>query len=131
MNIKKFTEDLVSVSRTTWYKDSSDPRSPHDAWLESLETRAIPFGDRCQNSEYTILLTLKSAYGGIIRIYYENVCKQVTPVPMTKESPRRVDWLSDQVQTDGDKLRHSISWENCEWIIECARARFEWNSEKS
>lgn len=119
------------MSQHEWYRDATDPRCPHDGWLQHFEMK-IEGGDGDEDQcVRTIRIVLLAAYhNGTITIHYRHVAGYDVML-RDPRSPgkiaRRRDWLSDTVESLPDgTTKHIIEWEDAVWTIESREAEYEW-----
>jgi hypothetical protein len=70
----------LSFARAPWHYDFSKDESPHDSWLESCTIHEPASGERHQNREIAITLSLLGAYhDGHIKLVYTKVRSPTVP----------------------------------------------------
>lgn len=125
------TGALVEISQQLWYRDFTDPRCPHDAWLLRFEMDIVG-GDGDEDlCARTIRVVLLAPYhNGTITMLYRDVTGYAVALRDTRtlrQISRRRDWLTDYLERLPDgTLRHVIEWENQVWSIESRYADYEW-----
>ncbi len=108
--------DYPDFATQSWYRDHSNPRCPHDAWLESLEVRELARGERSEIRETEISIRLLDAYHqGTIIFRYSGV---VSYEWLARDQGRgHGDFLSDEFEDADDYVIHRIHWERSDLII--------------
>ena len=121
---------LIQALTESWYYDHTDPRCPHDAWLRSV---SLTIDGRSQDEGECVRvlrLELLGAYhNGVITLSYRGLLMYQV-ILRSHEEPekisRREDWLEDSVEVVGNRIRHVISWETGQWILEAEEITFAW-----
>jgi hypothetical protein len=116
-----------------WHYDPTDPRCPHDAWLEATTLSETVTSDDAQRRQLAVKIRLLGAYhDGHIELTYDGVigyCLDFPPVDLCREANRgHGDWLVDEVRfSDRGKVLHEIEWANgARWYIECDDVHYAW-----
>jgi hypothetical protein len=128
---------LPQFAHEAWYRDPSDHRCPHDAWLEALEVSEPATGKRSEARKTAITVRLLGAYqdGHIIFRY-----TGVTKYSLEGGSCRRGlgDWLEDTFSVDeAGQFVHRITWagfgssEESKWSIESEGVTYEWTPKEA
>lgn len=122
---------LPDFALADWYSDPTDHRSPHDAWLESIEIAELAEGERQEKRTTAITLRLLGAYhDGHIVLRYTDVTHY--SVSADTRGQGLGDWLEDRFSvTPSGALRHEITWclgpeAKTAWFIEARDVSFEW-----
>jgi len=129
--LRPSTRDFALAS---WHYDPSDPRCPHDAWLESVVLQELPNSDNLQDRKQEIIIRLLGAYhDGHIELIYRDVLSYTLDQPYRKLKESMInhghgDWLVDEVRfSDRGKIIDEIEWDNRgHWIIECNDIQYLW-----
>jgi hypothetical protein len=70
-NRERFPPGAYQLATSDWYFGFSDPRGPHDAWLEAVEVAEPAEGDRKQFRTVSIRIRLLGSYhDGWIELVY-------------------------------------------------------------
>jgi len=116
-----------------WHYDPTDPRCPHDSWLESLRILESPGENNGNLRKTRIKLILLGAYhDGHIEIEYQGVRGYsfgLNPHGGDQRHARHHgDWIIDEICLTGDKwLIHEIEFRNdANWQIECDNIFYRW-----
>ena len=122
---------IPQFATETWYRDPSDHRCPHDAWLDSVEVRELAEGARHERRTGAITIRLVGAYhDGHIVFRYSGVTRFA--IDCDSSAGGVGDWIRDDFSTsDAGLLEHRISWcrgtsSEAEWFIEAAEVTYEW-----
>ena len=111
----EFYAQLVS----SWYFDPSDPRSTHDAWLQSCSITSNSASEKPNPTK--ILLSLLGAFHDRI-ITYEYT--GVIGFSISGSNHHQVDWLLDEIQVMPGNIAHEIQWgDGSIWMITAASVR--------
>lgn len=126
----RFPSGAYALATSKWWFDPRDHRSPHDAWLESVElteTR-IP-GKRPSGGEVTLRARLLGAYhDGYIELRY----RQVSAYSMSYDSGGgHRDWRYDEFRvSEAGLLVHEVEWAGAtqtgHWLIEASDLEYCW-----
>lgn len=131
----RFPAAARAYAQAPWHYDTTDPRCPHDAWLQKFSLlEAHPSSD---SEENTIEMMLLGAYhDGNIIFRYRNVqlyslVKNPQPEQMLKKFgpiDGHSDWLIDELSlTDDNVVVHTIDWAaGARWQIWCDDIEYEW-----
>lgn len=116
-----------------WHYDSTDPRCPHDAWLESLLVSESAIKERPENRGVTIQIRLLGAYhDGHIELSYRDVrAYTLHSTIITQPIPTNGghgDWLIDEIRLSerGNVLHEIVFSHESHWIIECSDIEYRW-----
>lgn len=105
-----------TLALAEWHYNASDPRCPHDSWLQSIEILT-------ENSKVIqgVRLRLLGPYHDqVIRVDYANVTDFSVQGQLVAGN-RNLDWLYDEVHLcDAGSVEHLIEFEACVVRIECA-----------
>src|SRR5687767_14943839 len=75
-NRERFPRGAYQLATSTWYYDATDPRCPHDAWLDSLNIAETRAEARSEARLTSIKLRLVSSdQAGYIELHYPIVYK--------------------------------------------------------
>lgn len=97
-------------AESAWYRNPSDPRCPHDAWLELLEIQESATGDRREIRKTEISLRLlDSYYQGTIIYRYSDVNGYEWSA--RDQNRGHGDFLSDCFEERDGLILHRIKWE--------------------
>src|SRR5687767_2150475 len=96
------TGALVEISQQRWYRDFTDSRCPHDAWLLRFDMDIVD-GDGDEDlCTRTIRVALLAPYhNGRITMLYRDVTGYAVTLLDTRtpgKTSRRRDWLTDSVE---------------------------------
>src|SRR5437868_6996619 len=70
----KLPASTYDFARADWHYDSNDPRSPHDAWVDTVTVRELSPEKKAQEREIEIHVRLLGAYhNGHIELLYKKV----------------------------------------------------------
>ena len=123
---------LPDFATAAWYRDPSDHRCPHDAWLEAIEISEPATGERKEKRRTAITIRLLGAYhDGEIVYRYSGVSSYAIGGAASKDGIG--DWLRDEVSVcDVGLLRHRITWcigpaTESAWEIVAEGISYEWN----
>jgi hypothetical protein len=107
-----------------WHYDFSDPRCPHDAWVERVEVLETGSGDRHEVRSLQLRVRLLGAYhDGHIELMYEDVRRY----RIGSRGPGHGDWLYDEIRLSADgHVLHEIEIGGDSWEIECQDVAYEW-----
>jgi hypothetical protein len=116
-----------------WHYDTSDARSLHDSWADSLVIREPADGDRDEIRSLEIEIRLLGPYqDGNTTLSYQNVHAYLLDTPFGFVSPPRDvghgDWLCDEVRlSERDHVIHEIEFSRgSRWVIECKDIKWTW-----
>jgi hypothetical protein len=116
-----------------WHYDFANHQSPHDAWLESLVVLEPSSGDRMQEREIEIRVSLLGAYhDGRIELVYSGVRSYSFDLPFGAERKAAKtghgDWLIDEVRlSDNGFALHEIKFSSGSTrLIECEEIKYAW-----
>lgn len=119
-------------ARAEWRLDWSDPRAPHDAWLEEFkigETSETPGSSK--RDIFIEARFLGAHHDGVFTLSYQDVRKyslEKEPLFEGKLGNGHGDWLLDEVRYDNDDLVvHEIVFSNnARWTISCKDIEYNW-----
>jgi hypothetical protein len=118
----RLPEATREVVLADWYHDRSDPRCPHDGWVELAKILSH------DKKPTTITITLLGAYhNGHITFEYEDVSEY----SLRDTGPHRDgnrDWLQDEVRMAGKMVAHEILFgRGVRWLITCRAISYHWH----
>jgi hypothetical protein len=122
----------LSFARAPWHYDFSKHESPHDSWLESCTIYEPASGERHQNREIAITLSLLGAYhDGHIKLVYTNVTSYEMTTGANGEARAKRghgDWLIDEIHlSDRGLVLHEILFSSgARWLIESEDIEYSW-----
>src|SRR5882724_2073085 len=92
-----------------WYRNPSDHRCPHDAWLDVVEVRELGEGARHEQRRSTITIRLLGAYhDGHIVFRYSGVTRYA--IDSSAAAGGVGDWIRDEFSASANGLlAHRIS----------------------
>ena len=123
--LPRSTYEFASAS---WHYDFSDPRSPHDGWVEDLMIREPASGERKENRLLEVFVRLFAAYhDGHIELKYSKVYDYSLTSGESMGSGHG-DWLYDEIRlSDQGRVLHEIEWSRGGlWFIECGDVSYKW-----
>jgi hypothetical protein len=129
----RFPRGALELATSDWYFNSSDRRSPHDAWLERVSISRLGSGDRGERREVTVAIRLLGAnHDAYIEFHYRDVVRyRIELGPGGASGGGHRDWRYDEFRlgpTGG--LVHEIEWWGREatgtWLIEAADVEYRW-----
>jgi hypothetical protein len=122
---------IPQFATEAWYRNPSDHRCPHDAWLDAVEVRELAEGARHERRRSAITIRLVGAYhDGHIVFRYSGVTRFA--IDCDASAGGVGDWIRDEFSTsDAGLLEHRISWcrgtsSEAEWFIEAEDVSYEW-----
>jgi len=105
-----------------WRYDASDPRCPHDSWIQSMEIR--PGESKAEVRGFSLCL-LGAYHDRMIRFDYANVTELSIEGQIVQPSGRRMDWLYDEIHLlDSGLVEHLIEFEGCMICVACSDFSF-------
>jgi len=129
----EFPSHALEFAAAAWHWDGSDPRCPHDAWLESFEMKEESIEPAGSKRNLLVKAKFLGAYhDGTFTITYHGVQKYILnkeplefPVNM---GSGHGDWQLDEVYLDDDNVVvHDIEFSNNgRWTIYCGDIEYEW-----
>jgi hypothetical protein len=129
---ESFPASAYGLATSDWYfNPTNGPKSPHDAWLETLQIEEQASGERCEIRCSQIRLKLLGAYhDGFIEFFYSRVFNYdfngVFPVASNGENSHG-DWLFDEFTlTERGNVLHEIEWQHGRWKIEADDVQYKW-----
>src|SRR5262245_18329572 len=125
-----FPQSAYPHATSDWYFNPEDHRSPHDAWLESLNITELSSGERHADRTLSLRLRLLGAYhDGYIELLYPRVFAYRLNVVDGEKGHR--DWRYDELRvSDRGRVIHEIEW--CDsgrtgrWLIEASDVELQW-----
>src|SRR6478672_3917907 len=126
MTNEVFSCSLRECNSLDWYGFPEDHRSPHDAWIESIQVLEPSSGDRHENRGLEIHIRLLAAYqDGIIEFTYRGV--QEYSIHAMRDIAGHGDWLNDEVDVRRhDTLWHKVTLTNGSFEIEANEVEYRW-----
>ena len=133
------TPETLAFAIAPWHYDTSDPRCPHDAWLERLLIEETVPDDECHLLKVNITVRLLGAYhDGHIELRYEGVNEYPlstsrNDVPLPGVDSGHGDWLYDEVRlsANGFALHEAEFSRGGHWLIECESMSAHWQPKQS
>lgn len=129
----RFPINAFDFASADWHWDASDPRCPHDAWLERLEIREVEIEKGSSKRDLVIEARFLGAYhDGYFTLKYHDVKKYNLDKASLEFPPNmgsgQGDWLIDEVYLDDDGLViHDIEFaNNGRWTIHCGDVEYTW-----
>lgn len=110
-----------------WHYTPSDPRCPHDAWVETITIREPASGERGEARGLEIHMRLRGAYhDGHIELRHENVQRYSADVGQGLIGGHG-DWLVDEIAITADgAIAHIIEFVDGMMRIECEDIHYSW-----
>ncbi len=127
---RQFPPSAFKLATSDWYFGGG-PKSPHDGWLESIQIREMPSGDRKQVrlTEVRVRL-LGSCHDGYIELHYGRVFNYSLTASFHTEPGAEIshgDWLWDEFTlSDKGNVVHEIEWQHGVWKIEADDVLYRW-----
>ena len=133
----QFPPGAFAFATANWHYDATDPRCPHDAWVERLTISEPSSGERSEHRSIAIHLRLLGAYhDGHIELFYPRVFSYQIQSPSCIRGLG--DWLYDEFTlSPAGHVSHEIEWagfpskEGSRWIIEASDIAFHWEEKSS
>jgi hypothetical protein len=132
----RFPPGAFTFATANWHYDATDPRCPHDAWVETLIISEPSSGERSEHRSIAIHLRLLGAYhNGHIEPSYRRVQSYSLETPANAaglgaplEGSGHGDWLVDEVRlSDLGLVLHEVLFaRGSRWLIECADITYQW-----
>jgi hypothetical protein len=124
---------VYTFATEPWHYNTSDPKCPHDAWLDDLIIHENAEGNRKQHRSIEIIIRLLGAYhDGNIELIYKNV-KSYSLTNSFDTGKFRFgnghgDWLYDEIRlSENNLVLHEIEWWlSASWLIECEDIIYKW-----
>jgi len=126
----EFPASAYGIATSDWYYDATDPRCPHDAWLESCVLNEISSGQREEVRTLSLSVRLLGAYHDrYIELRYPRVFSYSMSISRGEHGQR--DWRYDEFRlSKRGNLVHEIEWcgsqETGSWIIEASDVGIDW-----
>ena len=137
--LKSVREDMpqnaYSFAIADWHYDHSDPRCPHDGWLETLIVKEPSSGERNELREVEIRVELLGAFhDGLIELTYPGVRSYLLQrggrnLDRSADlSEGHGDWMIDEVRlSDKGNVLHEVKFsEGSRWTIESEDIVYRW-----
>jgi len=125
---KQLPRAAYDFASAHWHYDFTDPRAPHDAWVEEVIIREPASGERKEHRSLEIIVRLLGAYhDGHIELNYCAV-QNYSLVCGEQICSGHGDWLYDEVRlSDRGHVLHEIEWASgSRWLIECGDLLYRW-----
>lgn len=91
-----------------WYYDYSDPRSPHDSWIESIAISEKAIHKRADRETSISVTALGAFHDRVLLFQYESVSRY-SMENMDTGNGGHGDWLVDEFEfLPGDLIKHHI-----------------------
>lgn len=127
-NRTAFPPGAFALATSDWYYGSSDPRAPHDAWLEWARFEEPALGARQEVRALSLRVRLLGAYhDNYLEFFYPQVYSY-TLTHNTSDSGHG-DWRYDEFRLSSrGHLIHEIEWTSApgseaRWLIEASDVR--------
>lgn len=126
----RFPEGAYALADSDWWFGDSDPKSPHDAGLVSIQLVELDAEDVPGGFEVAIEIRLEAASGqGQIELHYPRVASY--ELSGLELGFGHHDWRYDEFRlSETGLVIHEIEWahmgETARWTIEAADVVFEW-----
>lgn len=129
-NQSKFPKSAYDFAFADWHYNPQDPKSPHDAWIESVNIFEIrsPEARKSEGIGINICL-LNASHNGQIKITYKNIKSySLNLTSNLYEKNTHGDWLLDELYlSENDNVIHEIELlMNGNWKIECEDIIYNW-----
>lgn len=133
----RFPANALAFARAEWHYQTSDPRCPHDAWLETLEVAEKSLQPGGSQRIITITATFLGAYhDGTFTLSYSNVSHYRFDKPSNASHKflsglkGHSDWLIDEMSlTDDGHVLHEIDFGSlATWSVCCEDVSYSWNA---
>jgi hypothetical protein len=127
-NAHRFPPGAFALATSDWYHGFSDPRAPHDAWLEWARFEEPASGDRRQNRQVSLRIRLLGAYHDhALEFYYPTVYAYT--LDSANSAQGHGDWRYDEFRLSAQgRLIHEIEWSGlsgqARWLIEASDVEF-------
>jgi hypothetical protein len=135
----RMPRNAFEFASAEWHYDFSDPRCPHDAWVDSIDIREPATGERHEVRRLEIRVDLLGAYhDGHIRLTYPGVRQYSLFQPRgatggSAASHGHGDWMVDEVSVSANSrperllVVHEIAFaRGGTWTIESEDILYEW-----
>jgi len=125
----RLPESAYAFAAAPWHYDFSDPRCPHDSWVESLTVSEPSSGERRQQRSVEIAVRLLGAYhDGHILLTYKSVRGYLLNSLHDSHGAGHGDWLTDEIRlSDSGLVLHEVEFSRGgRWVIECKDVAYEW-----
>lgn len=131
---RKLRPNTRAFAMAEWHYDYSDPRCPHDAWLEAVTiSERADSADSALRSLQIAVQLLGAYHNGFIELTYADVESYTLDMPHRRPQredgrPSHGDWIIDEIRFSRfGKIIHEIEWQNGgHWIIECNDIEYRW-----
>jgi hypothetical protein len=123
----------AAFATAAWHYDPTDPRCPHDAWVETVTFRETARNETLDERSLHLSIELLGAYhNGTIQLEYQDVTAYTLAKPFDS-SPRASlvahdDWLVDEIRLHerGNVIHEVVFASGAHWTIECKDMRYRW-----
>lgn len=113
-----------------WHYDRTDPRCPHDSWLESMTISEPASGDRRDIRHVEIAMRLFGAFhDGYLELSYPSVRSySLSGAFNISDNAGHGDWLIDEIRlSDRNLVHHEILFnDGNRWLIESKDIKISW-----
>ena len=132
----RFPVGALEFAQADWHYDTTDPRCPHDSWLETLEIKEKSIEPSGSQRIVAITATFLGAYhDGTFTLSYSNVSHYCFDKPSNVSHKflnllkGHSDWLIDEMRlTDDGLVLHEIQFgSEAKWSICCEDVSYSWN----
>jgi hypothetical protein len=127
----RFPHSAFMLVTSDWYFSPTDPRCPHDSWLEASEFREhVSGGERHEIRSLSLTMRLVGAYhDGHIELRYPKV--YAYSLASDGSDGGHGDWRYDELRlSERGNLVHEIEWwsmgARCTWLIEASDLELTW-----
>ena len=121
-------QSAYDFASAPWHYDGSDPRAPHDGWIETMTISEPATGERQEKRRIEIAVRLFAAYhDGYIELNYSGV-QSYSLASGVRASAGHGDWLYDEIRlSERGHVLHEVEWSNGGlWLIECSDVFYKW-----
>jgi hypothetical protein len=124
-NEPRFPPYAYAIASSSWYYGNTDPRSPHDAWLESYCFEESAEGARHERRSLSLTIKLRNAFHDRYLKFFYPLVYAYTLSSISSQKGHG-DWRYDEFTlTDDDHLLHEIEWIGwngaaSRWLIEAS-----------
>jgi len=108
-----------------WHYDSTNPKWPHDAWIQEIKIKEIAEGERNEIRKIQIEIILLGAYHDrLLKVTYEDVS---TYSIMSANGQTHGDWIVDEISlSEAGLVVHEIKFRHGSFLkFEVKNLRFE------
>jgi len=130
----RIPKSALEFATAPWHYNTSDHRSLHDSWVESLVISEPSQGDRHEIRSLEVQIRLLGPYhDGNTKLRYQEVLSySLNTQGESKYAPRpnvgHGDWLCDEVRlSERSHVLHEIEFRHgSRWVIECRDIEWIW-----